>query len=433
MAKKTYSLDLGGATTGTFSLGGWPGADPDSTAASLRDGILNLLSIGGSAEWQCTGTSPILIHQPESLGNYELAFDPGDLDGSPSFTVVQQWSPSVNAVSVGDNTIGEPSGEAVVAFAIAATHSASVTVEFTVGGTATDGDDFTKSTTSPVVIVSGESTATMSITVVDDAAFESSETVIVSLGSITGGDAGTSSTVTITITSDDAEPAPTMIVYAPTGLTLTAKVFARGSDTLIETVTLTERTNCKGVYEGDVTEDEEGWHHLSIFSGATCIGTADVYLTTEAVEHYSERGIEDPSGLLIAVGPTATDIRGAVGLASANLDTQLNGTATKAAAIMVKTDHLPSVAAGASGGLLIGSVSSTLTISGGSAYAKDHAGANLASQASLATVLSGITDLKATGAASRQLRRSLTTPAQAALSLRLEAKQATRSRPRGST
>lgn len=392
MARKTYSVSFGGATTGEATVAGKPiGWDTD--AAGFEGALNAFVPAGGFGGWTVTGGSgSFTIEQPEECGNYDLSANVSQntLDASPSCTVTQQWTPTVN-LSVDDNTISEPSGVAVVTFAIAATHTASVSVGFSMGGTATQTTDYTKSTTSPVVIASGESTATMSITVVDDHTVEDDETVTVTLSSITGGESGTSSVVTITISSDDIA-GPTMVISAPSGLTLTAKIFARGSDTLIETVTLAERTNCLGIYEGNVVEGETGWHHVSIFSGADCIGVQDIYLTAAEIEHYAGDycPIEDPSGLLSTVGPSAASIRSAVGLASANLDTQLNATATTATAIKTKTDYLPSATSGASGGLVIGSGTGTITLtSGGLPKVVDASGANVAAASSIPT-LAGI-------------------------------------------
>lgn len=186
--------------------------------------------------------------------------------------------------------------------------------------------------------------------------------------------------------------APIVSVEAPTGLTLTAKVFARGSDTLIETVTLSERSNSKCTYRGIVSDDEVGWHKLVVFSGSDAIGTQEIYLTTSGITHYAGDycPIEDPSGILSTAGPSAGSIRSAVGLASANLDTQLNATATTATAIKTKTDYLPSAASGASGGLVIGSGTGTIMLtSGGLPKVVDASGANVATAASIPT-LAGI-------------------------------------------
>lgn len=316
MAKKTYTLNLNGATSGEGSFSDcFVNFAFDTDATGFQTGVLNT-GHDFRPGWVVTGTGPFTIEQPESAGNYLLTVSQGSLDAAPSLTVTQEWTPTVN-LSVDDNTISEPSGEAIVSFGIAASHSDTITVPFTLSGTATDGGDYTRSTTSPVTIAVGETAATMTVGVVDDHTFEADETATVTLGSITNGEIGTSSEVTITISSEDTGGSA-VIVTAPTGMTLTAKIFARGSDTLIETVTLTERTNCKGVYEGDLTEDESGWYHVSLFhGGSTHIGNYDAYLTTEDVEHYSGNycPIEDPSGLLAAAVPTATQISNTVAAA----------------------------------------------------------------------------------------------------------------------
>lgn len=301
MAKKTYTLNMNGATSGEGSFSDCIYAFSYDTDASGFSTVLGSHTLYSG--WTVSGTGPFTIEQPESAGNYLLTVSQGTLDATPTLTVTQEWTPSVN-LSVDDNTISEPSGQSIIAFAIAAAHSASIDVAFTLGGTATVDDDYTASTSSPITIASGQSTATMSITVVDDAVVESPETVTVTLGSITGGEAGATNTITVTISSEDLESTPVMIVYAPTGLTLSVKVFERGSDTVVETVSLTEATNNKGRYEGDVTLAESGIHELSLFKdGTTHIGNFIIPLTTEPVEHYAQEvcGIEDPNGLISTV------------------------------------------------------------------------------------------------------------------------------------
>lgn len=205
MAKKTYTLDLNGATTGsggiTAAVGSEQGLGWDYSAAQI-EASLNMQASG----YVVSGSGPFTIEQPETYGNGSVSVGQGTLDAAPILTVTQEWLPGVN-VSVDDNTISETGGVSIITFAIAAQHSASIDVAFTIGGTATDDSDFTKSTTSPVTISSLETAATMSITATDDATFEPEETITVSLGSITGGEAGTASSVEITLSSDDAAPA----------------------------------------------------------------------------------------------------------------------------------------------------------------------------------------------------------------------------------
>ncbi len=204
MAKKTYSLDLNGATNGNCVLTSGLASSPvpwDDNAGHIQS-ELNSYALGGVTGWTVSGTGPFIIEQPETAGNFELQVIQGSLDTTPSLTVTQEWLPSVN-LSVDDADILEPSGAATVTFGIPAVHTAAVTVAFTIGGTASAPADYTASTASPVSIASGESIASLVITVADDFATESNETVIVSLGAITGGEAGTASTVTITIGDND--------------------------------------------------------------------------------------------------------------------------------------------------------------------------------------------------------------------------------------
>jgi hypothetical protein len=80
-----------------------------------------------------------------------------------------------------------------------------VTVPFTVDGTAGDGDR-TVTTTSPVTIPAGTTSATIEISVTDDSDVEDDETVVLSLGTPTGAALGTPSVHTATITDNDGVP-----------------------------------------------------------------------------------------------------------------------------------------------------------------------------------------------------------------------------------
>ena len=77
-----------------------------------------------------------------------------------------------------------------------------MTVPFTVGGTATDGADYTI-TASPIVIPAGATTGTITITLVDDATDEANETVILTLGTPTNAVLGAAAVDTATITDND--------------------------------------------------------------------------------------------------------------------------------------------------------------------------------------------------------------------------------------
>ena len=122
-----------------------------------------------------------------------------------------------------------------------------LTVNYTVGGTATADSDYTALSGS-VNLAAGVTTAVISVNPIDDTAFEPDETVVVTLTTSTLYDIGASANATVTIESDDLQP--------PEPVTLTvANVFDNknnknyfpggpdGADPFNEIISLTENQN----------------------------------------------------------------------------------------------------------------------------------------------------------------------------------------------
>ncbi len=84
----------------------------------------------------------------------------------------------------------------------------SLTVNYTVGGSATNGVDY-QTLTGSVVIAAGQSSATITVTPIDDTAVEGNETVVVALSANASYTVGSPNSATVTIVDND------------TGLTLT--------------------------------------------------------------------------------------------------------------------------------------------------------------------------------------------------------------------
>ena len=84
--------------------------------------------------------------------------------------------------------------------------AAALTVNYTVGGTATNGTDYTTIPTS-VVIPAGSASATITVTPIDDTASEGNETVVVTLSSSASYTVGSPSAATVTIADNDVAPA----------------------------------------------------------------------------------------------------------------------------------------------------------------------------------------------------------------------------------
>ncbi|MCY2953538.1 MAG: hypothetical protein NTU53_16405 [Planctomycetota bacterium] len=104
-------------------------------------------------------------------------------------------------------SFSEGIGSMTITAELSAITYGNVTIPFTVTGTATDSIDYTV-TPSPLTIKAGSRSATVTITVVDDPLPESSETVIVTMGTPTNATASGATVHTVTIVDND--PVPTV-------------------------------------------------------------------------------------------------------------------------------------------------------------------------------------------------------------------------------
>jgi hypothetical protein len=101
--------------------------------------------------------------------------------------------------------VGEGAGTATVTAELSATADLDVTVPFTLSGTATNGVDYTV-TTSPITITAGSLSGVVTVTLVEDLSYENDETVIVTMGEPTNATQGAIVVHTATITDNDTAP-----------------------------------------------------------------------------------------------------------------------------------------------------------------------------------------------------------------------------------
>ena len=92
----------------------------------------------------------------------------------------------------------------------------SVSVPFTLGGTSTAGADYSGVTASPLIFPAGQTTATITGTLLDDGAPDTAKTLTVTLGAPTGAALGNPSVNTLTI----GEPAPATVQFSAAGETI---------------------------------------------------------------------------------------------------------------------------------------------------------------------------------------------------------------------
>ena len=118
---------------------------------------------------------------------------------------------------------------------------------------------------------------------------------------------------------------------APSGQTVTARLFSAGNDTVVQTASaVTEATNRDGVYTATFTDAAAGAYRLiATNSGGTLLAQwwVDLTLTTATFQSYEMPVSVVQSGLSTL---DAAGVRTAIGMASANLDTQLSDIPTVA-------------------------------------------------------------------------------------------------------
>ncbi len=116
-------------------------------------------------------------------------------------------APTVSFTS-NSQSVGENAGTATITAQLSAVSGQNVTVPFTINGssTATGGGTDYSITASPITIPAGSNSASITVTLNNDAIDEANETVIVDMGTPTNATQGATTTHTLTITDDDTAP-----------------------------------------------------------------------------------------------------------------------------------------------------------------------------------------------------------------------------------
>ena len=131
----------------------------------------------------------------------------GETDASATQTVdVTSNTPTVSLANA-IQTVNENGGSFTVTVNLSAASGVATTVPFTLGGTAVNGVNYSGVTTSPIVIPAGQTSATITGTLIDDGKYEpTNSTLIVTLGTPTNATPGATTSDTVTIVESDPEP-----------------------------------------------------------------------------------------------------------------------------------------------------------------------------------------------------------------------------------
>ncbi|MEA2710118.1 MAG: hypothetical protein QOF78_2719, partial [Phycisphaerales bacterium] len=168
-----------------------------------KTGAINLANTGGWQQWKTLTKSGVAIGGGQHT--MRLAFDRsngGDIGDINWIKFRAATTTPTVSVAATDSSASEP-GTNTGKFTITRTGStsASLLVNYVIGGSATNGSDY-NSLAGSVTIPAGSSSATVTVTPKDDATVENTETVTLTLSPVAGHNLGTAS-ATVTIADND--------------------------------------------------------------------------------------------------------------------------------------------------------------------------------------------------------------------------------------
>ncbi len=159
-----------------------PAADLDG------DGRPELLAAGYDA-----GRVSVLRNQPVVIG-----------DDTGTGTIRNDDAPPAVRFQSATQVAEEAAGAVTVRVELSIVSGLHTTIPFTLGGTATEGADYTLAEPSPLFIPAGSTFATVTINLIDEQLVEPAETIVLTLGQPTNGTPGNPLVHTVTIHDNDS-------------------------------------------------------------------------------------------------------------------------------------------------------------------------------------------------------------------------------------
>ncbi len=319
-ADQTIALTLGGTATETSDY-------------TLSDSSLTLTAGETSVTATVTAVQDTIDEPDETV--IVSASNGGTAIGSATVTITDDDDAPVLSLEVSASTIDEDGGTSTVTVSTGtgSTFETAQTIALTLGGTATQGEDYTVSATD-LTLPAGSSSVTATVTGLDDGLFEGNETVLISglhndeafgapqTVTITDGEVapvvtlvlnpdsiaedGGTSTLTATVSSASTEPFTVTVAVEPDAPALPQDYVLSG-DTLSFAADATEST-------GEVTitavdNDEDAPDKMLMVSatvsvdGVTAPADATLTITDDDEAPAVQRGVEiDPTELTISEG-----------------------------------------------------------------------------------------------------------------------------------
>ena len=226
----------------------------------------------------------------------------GNENGSQqeTITITEAESAPTVTLSVGNSSIAENGGTSSITATLSNATFANVTVPLSYSGTATNGSDYNNTASTSITIPAGSTNANAAtgITGIDDASGEGNETIIIDVGSVSGGGASENGVQqqTITIVDDEDTTAPTISnVTIPNS---SAKV----GDVVTATITVSSDTDDYTTGSGGISGTINGYTLGSLSKTNNTTYTATFTVT--------DGGTDVAAGSNVAVNLTLTDSSG---------------------------------------------------------------------------------------------------------------------------
>ncbi len=203
-----YTFTRSGVTTSALTVNYGIGGTATLNTDYTRSGTNNTVTFAANATTATVIVDPTADTTVENNETVALTLTSGTgyTIGTPTAVTGTINNDDTNvtlAVSPGSVT-EDGTNNLVYTFTRSGVTSNALTVNYTLGGTATLNTDYTRTgTTNTVTFVAGSSTATVTVDPTADTIVESNETVILTLAAGTGYTIGTPTAVTGTITNDD--------------------------------------------------------------------------------------------------------------------------------------------------------------------------------------------------------------------------------------
>ena len=301
----TPSEVSGQAITVDYTLGGTATAGVDYTVPATQTLTIEAGAASGSIVIPVLGdtmdepneTITVTLTNPT---NATLSTTAGETDAEGTITD-DDGPPTVSIANAAAVTEGnDPNAETDMTFTVtlSAVSGLDAEVSYTLGGTATAGDDYTDPATKTVEIAAGETSGSIVIPVLDDLLVEGNETIEVTLSAPTANAAvGSPSTGAGTITDDDAAPTKAALSIAPAKVgegagstTVTVTATLDGTTTFATDKTVSVKVGKSGDSAASVTDYAAvGGFDITITAGKSSgEGTFTLTPTSDAIDEDDE-------------------------------------------------------------------------------------------------------------------------------------------------